>query len=255
MPGLPGQGGGLEGPAAAQGDRRAAVRQWETCRRALRDELDVAPSAETEELRDWIEQSAPQFSSVESAVTNLPMPTTRYIERPAEERAIRDALESNRLLTLTGAAGGGKTRLAVRIATQLLGAFRDGAWFVDLATASSADQLLGAVARILGVKESPGRSTDESLAAFIRPRQMLILLDNCERVVPECAALLERRRLLVKLIQEKIDEIRKEYKRILDESGMWDGEAWSILVTGADDRTITVRALSAAALVHSTPTP
>ena len=177
---------------AAQGDRRAAIRQWEACRRALRDELDVAPSAETEELREWIEQSAPRFSSVEAAVTNLPMPTTRYIERPKEERAIRDALEDSRLLTLTGAAGGGKTRLGVRIATKLLGAFRDGTWFVDLATASSADQLLGAVARILGVKESPGRTTDESLAAFIRPRQMLILLDNCERVVPECAALLDR---------------------------------------------------------------
>ena len=177
---------------AAQGDRRAAVRQWESCRRALRDELDVAPSAETEELREWIEQSAPQVSSVEAAVTNLPMPTTRYIERPAEERAIKTALEGDRLLTLTGAAGAGKTRLGVRVATEMLGSFRDGVWFVDLATASSADQLLGAVARILGVKESPGRAAEESLAAFIRPRQMLIVLDNCERVVLECAALLDR---------------------------------------------------------------
>jgi predicted ATPase len=83
-------------------------------------------------------------------------------------------------LTLTGAGGSGKTRLALRVAEDLRTSFRDGAWWVELASVSGPDFVQRKVASTLGVAEVPGRETSELLVEYLEHRKVLLILDNCE---------------------------------------------------------------------------
>ena len=92
-------------------------------------------------------------------------------------------------MTLTGAGGVGKTRLAVELAAQLADDFGGGVWYVDLAPITDPDLVAGAVARRLGLPDQPGRSPIDALTRFIGDRRMLIVLDNCEHLLDAAAAL------------------------------------------------------------------
>lgn len=100
-------------------------------------------------------------------------------------------MATTRLLTLTGAGGCGKTRLALQVAAALLPRFKDGAWLVDLAPLSEAALVTQTVATVLGVREGSTRSLRESLTEHIRHREILLLLDNCEHLIDACAELAE----------------------------------------------------------------
>ena len=100
-------------------------------------------------------------------------------------------LASSRLLTLTGAGGCGKTRLALQVAVLSLPRFKDGAWFVDLAPLSEATLVMQTVATVLGVREGPTRSLRDSVLEHLRHRSILLVLDNCEHVIGACAELAE----------------------------------------------------------------
>jgi predicted ATPase len=101
--------------------------------------------------------------------------------------SVREALGLNRVVTLTGAGGVGKTRLAIQVAAQLAGEFSDGVWYVDLAPLTDPDLVPVAVARALGLPDQPGRSTMDTLLRFVRDRQMLVVLDNCEHLLDASA--------------------------------------------------------------------
>ena len=92
-------------------------------------------------------------------------------------------------MTLTGAGGAGKTRLAIQIAGQLSGEFGDGVWYVDLAPITDPELVPVTVARALGLPDQPGRSTMDTLTRFVADRQMLVVLDNCEHLLDASAAL------------------------------------------------------------------
>ena len=96
----------------------------------------------------------------------------------------------NRLVTLTGAGGVGKTRLAMQIAAQLAGEFGDGVWYVDLAPITDPEVAPIAVARALGLPDQPGRSTMDTITRFVADRQMLVVLDNCEHLLDASAELI-----------------------------------------------------------------
>ena len=102
---------------------------------------------------------------------------------------VRRLLADNRLVTLTGAGGVGKTRLAVQVAAEIAAEFGDGVWYVDLAPITDPDLVPVAVARALGLPDQPGRSTMDTLLRFIGDRQMLLVLDNCEHLLDASAAL------------------------------------------------------------------
>jgi predicted ATPase/DNA-binding CsgD family transcriptional regulator len=120
---------------------------------------------------------------------NLPLQLTSFIGRQVETTSLRDALGANRFVTLTGAGGSGKTRLAVHVAAQVVTEFGDGVWYVDLAPITNPDAVPVTAARTLGLPDQPGRSTMETLLRFVRDRRMLVVLDNCEHLLDASATL------------------------------------------------------------------
>jgi predicted ATPase/class 3 adenylate cyclase/DNA-binding CsgD family transcriptional regulator len=121
------------------------------------------------------------------ASQTLPVQLTSFVGRDAEINALRQILASNRLVTLTGAGGVGKTRLAMQLASELVGEFGDGVWYVDLAPITDPDILSATMARAMGLPDQPGRSTMDTLIHFVGNRRMLVVLDNCEHLLDESA--------------------------------------------------------------------
>jgi class 3 adenylate cyclase len=120
----------------------------------------------------------------------LPVQLTSFIGRQAEMGEIREALADHRLVTLTGAGGAGKTRLAVQVAAHIATEFADGVWYVDLAPITDPELVPVTVARALSLPDQPGQQTMDVVQRFIRDRQMLILLDNCEHLLDASADLI-----------------------------------------------------------------
>ncbi len=119
----------------------------------------------------------------------LPAQLTSFVGRDAELAQVRELLSENRLLTLTGAGGAGKTRLAIEVAGRLSGEFGDGVWCVDLAPLTDPELVPLTVARAFGLPDQPGRSTMDILTRFVADRQMLVVLDNCEHLLDASATL------------------------------------------------------------------
>ena len=120
----------------------------------------------------------------------LPARLTTFVGRRAEIDELLPIVTNNRLVTLTGAGGIGKTRLAVESAAQLIAGFTDGACYVDLAPITDPLVVPVTVARTLGIPDQPGRSTTDALRKFIGDRELLLLLDNCEHLLEACGALI-----------------------------------------------------------------
>jgi predicted ATPase/class 3 adenylate cyclase/DNA-binding CsgD family transcriptional regulator len=121
--------------------------------------------------------------------TRLPVQLTNFVGRGPQMADVEKMLADNRLVTLTGAGGVGKTRLALEIAARLAPEFRDGVWYADLAPITDPELVPVAVARALGLPDQPGRSTMDTLLGFVRDRQMLVVLDNCEHLLDASAEL------------------------------------------------------------------
>ena len=203
----------------AQGDRPAALRQYEQCVHALQRDLAIDPAPETKALYEWIKQTRSQLSSPAARITNLPIPLTSFIGREQEMVEVKRLLSlgnipasdavgarlkdddsrihpsaaqtlfGTRLLTLTGAGGCGKTRLAIQAATDLIDAFRDGVWWVELAPLADGALVPLAAAKALGVRELPPQPLLESLVNFLREKRLLLVMDNCEHLLDACAQL------------------------------------------------------------------
>jgi predicted ATPase/DNA-binding SARP family transcriptional activator len=178
----------------ASGDRAAALRQYELCERALADDVDAPPSPETIALYHWIKQFEGDGTSAAAKITNLPIPSSSFVGRTRETADIKQLLAQSpnhavRLLTLIGAGGSGKTRLAIQVATDLIDRFAHGVWWVELAVLSDEAQVAHAVAKTLGVNESAGQPLHQTVANFISDKALLLVIDNCEHLVEPCALL------------------------------------------------------------------
>ena len=128
------------------------------------------------------------------AATSLPVPPTALVGRDDDIERLGAVLSrpGMRLVTLTGTGGIGKTRLAVRVAVGLPDAFPDGLWWVGLAPVSRGEQVLGAIAQVLGVREEEGTGLERAVAARLEGRRMLVLLDNAEHLLPDVADVVVR---------------------------------------------------------------
>jgi predicted ATPase/class 3 adenylate cyclase len=150
-----------------------------------------------------LQTGLPPLKSLDAYPNNLPLQLSTFIGRDEQLEELRRSLVSNRLCTLTGSGGVGKTRLALHFAAELVEHFDDGVWMVDLASTPEPELVAQVVAGVLGVREGgtgtyaakakrQQRPLASRLADHLRPRHVLLLLDNCEHVVDACAALVER---------------------------------------------------------------
>jgi predicted ATPase/class 3 adenylate cyclase len=142
-----------------------------------------------------LQREFPVLSILASTPINLPTPSTSLIGREQELADTADLLRRAeiRLLTLSGAGGTGKTRLALQLAADLVEEFPDGVFFVDLASIGDSSLVFATIAETLAVRERPGESLETTLVEYLRQRRLLLLLDNFEQLVaaaPRLAALL-----------------------------------------------------------------
>ncbi|MDQ3306153.1 MAG: AAA family ATPase, partial [Actinomycetota bacterium] len=185
---------------AASGNRGAALRAYERCRRLLADELGVRPSLQTE--RAYVDllgaEPADALSTDANSVRpSLPLPLTSFVGREGERIEVRRLLGGTRLVTLTGPGGVGKSRLALEVARELEGEDADtaatdavdGVALVELAPLADPQRVPGQVAHVLGLVESAGVDAQRSLVAHLARRRLLLVLDNCEHLVEACAEL------------------------------------------------------------------
>ncbi len=205
---------------ARLGEQHAALHQYERMREALREELGAEPSEMTEEtLHEILSGRRPKKprhvpAGDEASVAeimprrarrvgrvrrrpparpgNLPAPLTSFIGREKELAALRHLLSDARLLTLTGPAGSGKSRLALELGASSADEFPEGVWWVDLAPLDDSRLLPQEIASTMGVREMAGRPLEALLIDRLRELRTLLVLDNCEHLLTACAALVER---------------------------------------------------------------
>jgi len=195
------------------GDRSSAIRQYHECHRILQEELAVEPSPETTKLYHWITQTP--IRALEAHITNLPIPITSFIGRAQEMTKIKDTLAKNRLVTLTGAGGCGKTRLAIQVASDLVDSFTDGVWWVDFGALTDAALIAQTIARALGVYEVSNTPISSTLVNHLRLRKLLLVLDNCEHMTSAIAEIIMT--LLSSCIELKILTTSRETIGVLGE--------------------------------------
>lgn len=131
----------------------------------------------------------PPLQSPDMVPNNLPVQLTSFVGREREIADLKRALGTARLLTLAGAGGAGKTRLALEVATEVLKEFPDGVWLVELAACSEPALVPETVASALNVAEHPSAPIVATLSNFLQNRHLLLVLDNCEHLVAACAEL------------------------------------------------------------------
>jgi len=170
---------------ALRGQRGAALAQYESCRCILAEELDVEPELETRLLYERIRDGTEILPLVPASPGNLPAPLTPFVGREEELAQIEERLQdpSCRLLTLVGPGGIGKTRLALEAAAAQRIQFTHGVFLVVLASLTSADAIVPAVAEALGFSFREGGEPERQLRDYLRHRTMLLVMDNFEHLL------------------------------------------------------------------------
>jgi predicted ATPase/DNA-binding SARP family transcriptional activator len=185
---------------AAKGDMSKVAATYERCIKSLQ-ELGIEPSDQTNalyeslKLRREVPDAGPVVRQPEkrrTERTNLPIPLTSFIGREKEVTEVVHLLEQNRLVTLLGSGGVGKTRLAIQASRKLLDSFRDGIWWIDLVGLQDGLLLPGEVARVMNLSENLGQPVTDALVSQLGAREILLILDNCEHLIAACALLVAR---------------------------------------------------------------
>lgn len=182
----------------AKGDMSKVAATYERCIKSLK-EFDIEPSEQTRGLyerlkagKEKLETQAPvpvmeKRKESDSSRTNLPVPLTSFIGREKEINEIVRLLSKNRLLTLTGSGGVGKTRLAIQSSNKLAGKFKDGVWWVELVGLNDPLLMPQAIAKVVGVREVSYEPVIETLKVHLKSKDLLLVLDNCEHLIEASA--------------------------------------------------------------------
>jgi predicted ATPase/DNA-binding SARP family transcriptional activator len=186
---------------AEAGRRQEALAQYQELKRGLRREFEDEPDDETQLLyRELLTRGGEGVGAdagdgdgraPAEALLALPTQLTSFIGRERELTEAAALLRGSKLLTLTGAGGCGKTRLALELAAQRYEDFADGAWAVELASVGEADLIGPAIAQAMDMRLASDRAPEVALAERIGERQLLLVLDNCEHLIEAVAHLVE----------------------------------------------------------------
>jgi class 3 adenylate cyclase len=133
----------------------------------------------------------PRLRSLDSYPGNLPLQLSSFVGRERELEQVVAAVRDKPLVTLTGAGGVGKTRLAVHVAAELVPQFVGGAWLVELGSISDPDAVPQVIASTLGLRQRDGMTLTQSLVEYLNARSALIILDNCEHLLDAASAVSE----------------------------------------------------------------
>ena len=175
------------------GRQSEALAAYQAARRLLDEQLGVRPGPELESMQRAVLQHRPSLDPPGAARTRpaLPRPLGEFVGRQRERGQLADLLDGHRLVTLVGAAGVGKSRLAVEVARSITSRYPGGIWFVELSTLTTAELVPQAVADALGVRAEPGVRLADTVTAALARRKGLVILDNCEHLLPACRSLAE----------------------------------------------------------------
>ncbi|MCU1694536.1 MAG: Adenylate/guanylate cyclase protein [Mycobacterium sp.] len=178
----------------------------------------------------------PSLRAPDTAPGNLRPAATSLIGRESEVEAIKTAVRSRRLVTLTGVGGVGKTRLALEVAAHLADEFPDGVWFFELAAVTDPAAVPDGVASVLGITQRPGKTVSDSVAAALEGRVRLLVIDNCEHVLVAAADLIEA--ILARSATVKVRATSREGLRVADEQ-LWPVPSLDVL-GGVDSAAATL---------------
>jgi predicted ATPase/DNA-binding SARP family transcriptional activator len=181
------------------GDRNAALQVYREFVDLLhKDDPKAVPDEQTSALYVRLRAESRQTTGVYAVVPTeevviptvagyLPHPPTTLVGREDERIEVANRLKRSRLVTLTGLGGIGKTRLAIEVADEVVRQYADGVWLVNLDTLNEDRLVVTQIASVLGLREEPGRPLLQSLIAHLRPKRLLLVLDNCEHLLEACA--------------------------------------------------------------------
>jgi predicted ATPase/DNA-binding SARP family transcriptional activator len=172
-----------------------ALATYEQVRRTLRDELGITPGPELRRVhRQILDHDVALGPRARPATAgrdiHLPATMTALVGREADLDRIGTLLAAHRLVTLTGTAGTGKTRLGVEVARRFAERYPDGVWFVDLAPLTTGKPITEVVLSTIGGSAASAGSAEEALRSAVRDRRLLLVVDNCEHVLVEAADVL-----------------------------------------------------------------
>jgi predicted ATPase len=178
--------------ALYRSDQQAeALGAYQQARQVLGEQLGIEPNAALRRLEEQIllEELPLDLPRGKAVPThNLPARTSVFIGRRDESAQVESLVGEHRLVTLTGVGGVGKTSLAVEVARDLVGAYPDGVWLVELASLSAPDQVVAEIGRIFDVAALPPRPYVDLVLDALASRQLLLIVDNCEHLVHAAAA-------------------------------------------------------------------
>ena len=184
---------------AGQGLRRQAQQLYQELAGKLKQELGVEPSPSTRRAYEQVKQAqVKEKSSLDLWIVprrklhNLPQRLSSFVGRQHELRQVKDLLHSQRLLTLVGAGGVGKSRLGLEAAWEVLDDYPDGIWLVELAVISDGKLVAQTIEAALGVQFAPGQPVEQALVNYLSEKYLLLVLDNCEHILDACAGLAKR---------------------------------------------------------------
>ncbi len=149
-------------------------------------DLDV-PERVFQLVHPDILQEFPPPKSLTVMSNNLPVQLTNFVGREQDVATVKSLLQENRLVTMAGAGGMGKTRLALEVAGELIEEYPNGVWLVELAPLADPALVPAQIAQEVGVREEPGRTILDSLTDHLRPRKLVFVLDNCEHLIAAAA--------------------------------------------------------------------
>ncbi len=153
----------------------------------LKDLSEPEPAFQV--IAEGLATAFPSLTSLDAHPNNLPSLTSSFVGRTTELAALAHALEGNRLVTLAGPGGIGKTRLALQCAADVIGRFKDGVWFVEFAALDDPALIAQTVAGVLRVREVPHEAVEVSLAHALERKHLLLVVDNAEHLLQPLAAL------------------------------------------------------------------
>jgi predicted ATPase/DNA-binding SARP family transcriptional activator len=170
------------------GQHNAALKQYQSLEQLLRKEMGLDPQPETRILYKQIRKG--EIMPVQVGIkrelltppNNLPQQLTSFIGREKELREIVRLLSGNRLVTLTGSGGVGKTRLSLQAGVEVLNQFQDGVWFIELAPLADPDLIPQTILSALHLGEQPGKAPLTVLQEQLYSKRLLLILDNCEHL-------------------------------------------------------------------------